>query len=71
MRCCICHRSLNASAAPGLVIGPKCARDRGLLPATYRRVRVISPAARQHTDPAQTDWVNLINAGKLAGESRA
>lgn len=66
MRCVMCHRPLNASAVPGLQIGPKCAKDRGLLPERSRRPRLF---ALRHTtpDPAQIDWVNLLNAG-AAGE---
>ena len=68
MRCSICRRPLLHCAVPGLQIGPKCARDRGLMPEPTRRLRLFD---LRHTtpDPAQLDWVNLFNAGRLAGES--
>lgn len=69
MRCAICDRPLSRCAVPGLAIGPKCAKDRGLMPERCRRPRLFDIRA---TEPAthQIDWINLINAGGLAGESR-
>ena len=67
MRCSICHRRLLRLAVPGLQIGPKCARDRGLLPEPVRRVRIFSTTAVRSPDVHQVDWIHLINAG-WAGE---
>lgn len=68
MRCSICDRPLLHCAVPGIAIGPTCAKKRGLAPERVPRVRLFY---LRHTkpDPAQIDWVNLINAGRLAGES--
>lgn len=70
MRCLKCGRQLLHCAVPGVPIGPKCAKDRGMLPERTRRPRLFDI---RHTtpDPAQVDWVNLLNAGRLAGENRA
>ena len=45
MRCAICRRPLLCSAVPGLQIGPKCAKDRGLLPERP------PPNANHHSAP--------------------
>jgi hypothetical protein len=65
----MCSRAINSTAIPGLEIGPVCAKQRGLMPERARRPRLFDV---RHTtpDPAQIDWVELINAGRLAGESR-
>lgn len=56
MRCLICRRPLGATAAPGLAIGPVCAKRRGLLPKPAPRVRL---AEHRHTgpEPDQLDWI--------------
>ena len=64
MKCRICNRVLFRDATNGLSIGPKCAKQRGLLPEVRRRMRIFEPK-RLNVDPRQVDW---INAG-LAGES--
>lgn len=64
MRCSICHRPLLHCAVPGLQIGPKCAKDRGLLPDRARRIRRVEDSGRE-IDPRQVDWVNLINSNRL------
>lgn len=69
MRCVMCRRPLSTSAVPGLAIGPKCAKDRGLAPEKHRRPRLFDIRATE-PNTHQIDWVNLINAGGLAGESR-
>lgn len=68
MRCLMCSRPLLHCAVPGIAIGPTCAKKRGLAPERVPRVRIFDI---RHTtpDPAQIDWVNLINAGRMAGES--
>lgn len=68
MRCLMCSRPLLHCAVPGIAIGPTCAKKRGLAPERVPRVRLFDI---RHTkpDPAQIDWVNLINAGRMAGES--
>lgn len=65
MRCAICKRPLIHSAAPPLPIGPKCAKDRGLLPDKRQRFRKIEDAGRD-IDPRQVDLVNLINSSRDA-----
>ncbi len=57
MRCLICSRPLGATAAPGLAIGPVCAKKRGLLPDKVPRVRL---ADLRHTTPdaGQLDWID-------------
>jgi hypothetical protein len=70
MHCLICRRPLIRQAVPGLCIGPKCAKDRGLMPEPIRRTRLFDTRATQ-PNTAQIDWVNLINAGGFAGESHA
>lgn len=73
MKCLVCGRQLLHCAVPEVPIGPKCAKRRGLMPAPTRRqaVRLFSNTTRTPPDPAQVDWVNLINAGGFAGESHA
>jgi hypothetical protein len=67
MRCSICHRPLLHCAVPGIAIGPTCAKKRGLAPEpTPRRAAIFTPTRRAYRDDAQLDWVNLINAGRLA-----
>lgn len=56
LRCSICKRPLIRCAVPGLQIGPKCAADRGLLPRTGRRMRIIPPP-KLNVDPLQVDWI--------------
>lgn len=68
MRCVMCLRRLNASAVPGLAIGPKCAKDRGLMPAKSRRVRPFDSRGRAES-PDQVDWVSSLNAGQPSGEA--
>lgn len=58
MRCVFCRRPLFRSAAPGLHVGPKCAKDRGLLPDKPARTRRVEDLGRE-IDPRQIDWVNL------------
>lgn len=61
MRCSICRRPLLHPAVPGLQIGPKCARDRGILPAPVRRRAVIvAPVRRSATDNRQMDWIEAL-----------
>lgn len=57
LRCFACHRPLIRYAVPGLAIGPKCAKNRDLLPSRDRPLRIITPG-RQFEDPRQADWVN-------------
>lgn len=64
MRCLICRRPLLRQAVPGLDIGPKCAKDRGLTPDKTPRVRLFDTRAI-HPNQHQVDWVNLVNAGGL------
>jgi len=65
----MCNRPLNETAVPGLQIGPKCAKDRGLLPGRPdRRLRARGVAQhRTHHDIRQIDWITTMNAG-VAGE---
>lgn len=70
MRCSICRRPLLHPAVPGLQIGPKCARDRGLLPVPERRRAVIvAPRRARRPDDGQIDWINTMNTGQ-AGEGQ-
>lgn len=66
MRCCMCKRPLGRVAVPGLLIGPKCARDRGLMPEPARRTKVFAPR-RPSKGQEQIDWIKQLNAG-AAGE---
>jgi hypothetical protein len=68
MRCSICNRPLLHCAVPGIAIGPTCAAKRGLAPERSPRVRLFDIRATQ-PDTHQVDWVNLINAGLLAGDA--
>lgn len=68
MRCLMCSRPLLHCAVPGVAIGPTCAKKRGLAPERVPRVRLWDIKTTT-PDPAQIDWVNLINAGRMAGES--
>ena len=69
MRCSICRRPLLHCAVPGLQIGPKCAKDRGLLPDRQPRASVFThiPRATRHDGPGE--WINLSNAGQLDTET--
>lgn len=61
MRCQYCLRPLIASAVPGMRVGPKCAKDRGLLPGhhSYRRhTHLVVVRGRSLLDPNQIDWIN-------------
>lgn len=69
MKCSICQRPLLHCAVPGIAIGPTCAKKRGLAPEKAPRVRLFERATQPTTH--QEDWINLINAGGLAGESQA
>lgn len=57
MKCRICNRVLFRDATNGLSIGPKCAKQRGLLPEVRRRMRIFEPK-RLNVDPRQVDWIN-------------
>lgn len=70
MRCSICNRPLLHCAVPGIAIGPTCAAKRGLAPERVPRIRLFYTRATR-PNPHQMDWINLINAGGLAGESAA
>lgn len=61
MRCRICNRALFKDATNGLQIGPKCAKDRGLLARSDRpaRVRLFSARRSKPAEDAQVDWINL------------
>jgi hypothetical protein len=65
MRCVFCRRPLFKSAAPGLHVGPKCAKDRNLLPDKPARSRRVEDLGRE-IDPRQVDWVNLSNSAPIA-----
>lgn len=69
MRCAICRRPLIRSAVPGMLLGPSCAKQRGLLPERERRIRLFTPS-RQADDPRQVDWINLINSTRCGAENR-
>lgn len=70
MKCIVCGRQLLHCAVDGVAIGPTCAKKRGLWAGERRSRRGrIADARRSTTDPAQLDWVNLINTGN-AEESR-
>lgn len=69
MRCSICRRPLLHQAVPGLQIGPKCARDRGLMPAPERRrVVIVAPRPARRPDDGQIDWINTLFAGHAGGK---
>lgn len=69
MRCSICRRPLLHPAVPGLQIGPKCARDRGLMPTAERRRAVIAaPRRGRKPDDGQVDWINTLSAGEAGGK---
>lgn len=71
MRCSICRRPLLHPAVPGLQIGPKCARDRGLMPAAERRRAVIvAPVRRRKPTSAQVDWVDALAAFECPTQSQ-
>lgn len=60
MRCVMCDRPLRRSAAPGLLVGPVCARRRGLLPEAGRRpVRLFTNLRRTVQHSAQLDWITI------------
>lgn len=59
LRCSICRRPLLRCAVPGLQIGPKCAKDRDLLPA---RVRIRRVEVERDADQRQIDWVKALDA---------
>ena len=62
MRCLICHRQMLTSAVPCMQIGPKCARDRGLLPEPTHHTRIFSSVTARSPEELQTDWINLSNS---------
>lgn len=68
MKCVVCRRQILHCAVPGVPIGPTCAKRRGLWAGERRRVRLFD-SRQTRPDPAQLDWVNLINTG-TAEESR-
>jgi len=69
MRCAICRRPLLCSAVPGMQIGPKCAKDKGLMPKQERRrAAVAALRMRKRPDSAQVDWIKELKPGE-AGES--
>lgn len=64
MKCLVCRRQLLHCAVPGVPIGPKCAKRRGLMPVPTRRqaVRLFSNLTHTTPDPAQMDWVNSLTS---------